>query len=331
MTALAPTIESFFTGYLIGQRGASAHTIASYRDTLRLLFGYVYERTGIRPSDLDVADLDAEMVTGFLAALEQTRHNATQTRNLRLAAIHSLFRHAALRHPEHAWSIARVLAIRPKKTGQTVVSHLSDAEVEALLASPDRSTWTGRRDHLLMLVMVTSGPRVSEVTALTWADSSATRPGAHVLWHGKGRKERISPLDAPTTAALRLWQRENPAPASAPVFTVRGTARKMTPDAVAQRLRVHAGAAAASCPSIATKNLTPHVLRHTFAMRLQSAGAGGPVIALLLGHESPASTRPYLQADLELKQRALDRTAPPRTRRGRYTAKDDLLAFLEAL
>jgi len=331
MTALAPTVESFFTGYLIGQRGASAHTIASYRDTLRLLFGYVHARTGIQPSDLDVADLDAEMVTGFLAALEQTRHNAAQTRNLRLAAIHSLFRHAALRHPEHAWSIARVLAIRPKKATQKVIAHLSQAEVEALLASPDRSTWTGRRDHLLMLVMITSGPRVSEVTALAWADISAVRPGAHVLWHGKGRKERISPLDPATTAALRLWQRENPGPVSAPVFTARGTARKMTPDAVAQRLRVHAATAAVSCPGIAARNLTPHVLRHTFAMRMQAAGIGGPTIALLLGHESPASTRPYLHADLELKQRALDRTAPPRTRRGRYIPKDELLAFLEAL
>ena len=331
MTALAPTVESFFTGYLIGQRGASAHTTASYRDTMRLVFGYVYEQTGIRPSDLDVADLDAEMVTGFLAALEQARHNSAQTRNLRLAAIHSLFRHAALQHPEHAWSIARVLAIRPRKASQKIIAHLSDAEVEALLASPDRSTWTGRRDQLLMLVMITSGPRVSEVTALTWADISAIRPGAHVVWHGKGRKERISLLDAATAAALRLWQRENPGPVSAPVFTARGTTRKMTTNAVAQRLRVHAAAAAVSCPSIATKNLTPHLLRHTFAMRMQAAGVGGPAIALLLGHESPASTRPYLQADLELKQRALDRTAPPRTRRGRYTAKDELLAFLEAL
>jgi len=331
MTALAPTVQSFFTGYLLGQRGASAHTIASYRDTLRLVFGYVYEQAGIRPSDLDVADLDAEMVSGFPAALEQTRHNATQTRTLRLAAIHSLFRHAALRHPEHAWPIARVLAIRPGKANQKVIAHLSQAEVEALLASPDRSTRTGRRDHLLMLVMVTSGPRVSEVTALTWADISATRPGAHVPWHGKGRKERISLPDAASTAALRLWQRENPGPVSAAVFTARGTTRKMTTDAVAQRLRVHAAAAAARCPSIATKNLTPHVLRHTFAMRLQAAGAGGPAIALLPGHESPASTRPYLQADLELKQRALDRTAPPRTRRGRYIPKDDLLAFPEAL
>jgi integrase/recombinase XerD len=331
MTALAPTVESFFTGYLIAQRGASPHTIASYRDTLRLLFGYVYKQAGIRPSDLDVADLDAETVSGFLAALEQTRHNSAPTRNLRLAAIHSLFRHAALRHPEHAWSIARVLAIRPKKAGQTVVCHLTDAEVEALLASPDRSTWTGRRDHLLILVMVTSGPRVAEVTALTWADISATRPGAHVIWHGKGRKERISLLDPATAAALQLWQRENPGPASAAVFTARGTARKMTPDAVAQRLRAHAATAAIGCPSIATKNLTPHVLRHTFAMRMQAAGIGSPAIALLLGHESPVSTRPYLHADLELKQRALDRTAPPRTRRGRYIPKDELLAFLEAL
>ena len=279
MTALAPTVESFFTGYLIGQRGASAHTIASYRDTLRLLFRYVQERTGIRPSDLDVADLDAEMVSGFLAALEQARHNSAQTRNLRLAAIHSLFRHAALQHPEHAWSIARVLAIRPRKASQKIVAHLSDAEVEALLASPDRSTWTGRRDHLLMLVMVTSGPRVSEVTALTWADISATRPGAHVVWHGKGRKERISLLDAATAAALRLWQRENPGPVSAPVFTARGTARKMTPDAVAQRLRVHAAAAAARCPSIATQKLTPHVLRHYVEGRVMWLAASSPLVA----------------------------------------------------
>jgi len=128
MTALAPTVQSFFTGYLIGQRGASAHTIACYRDTLRLLLGYVHARTGIRPSDLDVADVDAEMVSGFLAALEQARHNSAQTRNLRLAAIHSLFRHAALRHPEHAWSIARVLAIRPRKATQKLIAHLSDAD-----------------------------------------------------------------------------------------------------------------------------------------------------------------------------------------------------------
>ena len=182
-----------------------------------------------------------------------------------------------------------------------------------------------------MLLMITSGPRVSEITTLTWDDISPARPGAHVLWHGKGRKERISPLQAPAITGLRQWQRENPAVPGASVFTARGTTRKMSTDAVAERIEIHAGTAAAACPGIATKNVTPHVLRHTFAMRLQSAGAGGPSIALLLGHESLASTRPYLHADLELKQKALDRTAPPRTRPGRYTPPDKLLAFLEAL
>lgn len=331
MTALAPAVESFFTQYLIAQRSASPHTIASYRDTLRLLFAYVREQSGIRPSDLDFADVDATTVSGFLAMLEQERHNTGRTRSQRLAAIHSLFHHAALHHPEHAAVIARVLAIQPRKASQKTVAYLTEDEADALLASPGRATWTGRRDHLLMLVMITSGPRVSEITALTWADVVLARPGARVLWHGKGRKERISPLQAPAVAALRLWQRENPASPGAFVFTARGTARKMSTDAVAERIRIHAATAATACPGIAAKNVTPHVLRHTFAMRLQAAGAGSPAIALLLGHESPASTRPYLHADLELKQRALDRTAPPHTRPGRYAAPDKLLAFLESL
>jgi site-specific recombinase XerD len=331
MTALAPAVESFFTDYLTAQRGASPHTIASYRDTLRLLFAWIREQSGTRPSDLDFADVDAPTVSGFLAMLEQERHNTGKTRSQRLAAIHSLFRHAAPRHPEHAALIARVLAIQPRKAPQKTVAWLTEDEADALLASPDRATWTGRRDHLLILIMLTSGPRVSETTALTWTDLSLARPGPHVLWHGKGRKERISPLQAPAVTAPRHWQRENPAAPDAFVFTARGTARKMSTDAVADRIRIHATAAAAACPGISRKNVTPHVLRHTFAMRLQAAGAGSPSIALLLGHESPASTRPYLHADLELKQKALDRTAPPRTRPGRYTPPDKLLAFLESL
>jgi integrase/recombinase XerD len=182
-----------------------------------------------------------------------------------------------------------------------------------------------------MLLMLTSGPRVSEVTALTWGDLSLARPGAHVLWHGKGRKERLTPLRAPAIHGLRQWQRENPAEPGGYVFTARGTTRKMSTDAVAERIKIHATAAASACPGIAAKNVSPHVLRHSFAMGLQSAGAGGPSIALLLGHESLASTRPYLHADLELKQKALDRTAPPHTRTGRYTPPDKLLAFLESL
>lgn len=332
MTALATTLQSFFTHYLIGQRGASGHTITAYRDTLRLLLGYVHERTGIRPSDLDITVCDADLIGDFLDMLQARRGNSTRTRNARLAAIHSLFNHAALRHPEHADLIARVLAIPSKNTDQAVVTYLTDTEIDALLASPDRATWTGRRDHVLLLVMVTTGVRVSELTCLTRADVCTDAHGAHIACHGKGRKDRIIPVDAPTTAALRAWLTHNPRPAAAPLFAARGTSRKMTSDAVAQRIKLHAATAAATCPSIAGKNPTPHTLRHSCAMRMRTAGIDIATIALWLGHESPESTRPYLHADLQLKQRALDRTAPPQTTLGRYTAPDDdLLAFLEAL
>jgi len=331
MTALAPTLQSFFTDYLVGQRGTSGHTITAYRDTFRLLLGFVQQRTGSAPSKLDIANLDADLVADFLTMLEQQRGNSTRTRNARLAAIHSLFRHAALRHPEHADLTARVLAIPVKNTHRPVIDYLSDSEVDALLASPDRSTWTGRRDHLLLLLMVTTGVRVSELTALTRTDTSTDKHDAHIVCHGKGRKDRIIPLDAITTKTLRVWLAENPGPPTESLFPARGTSRPITRDAVAQRITLHAATAAVTCPSITRKTVTPHVMRHTTAMRMRWAGCDGTTIGLWLGHASPESTRPYLHADLELKQRALDRTAPPGTRPGRYTAPDKLLAFLEGL
>jgi integrase/recombinase XerD len=266
MTALAPAVESFFTGYLIAQRGASPRTIASYRDTLRLLFTWIREQSGTRPSDLDFTDIDAATVSRFLAMLEDERHNTGRTRSQRLAAIHSLYRHAALGHPEHAALIARVLAIQPRKPSRATVAWLTADEADALLAAPDTGTWTGRRDRVLMLLMLTSGPRVSEITHLTWADVTLDRPGARVLWHGKGRKERLSPLQQPAITGLRQWHRENPAGPGSFVFTARGTVRKMSTDAVAERIKIHAAAAATACPGIAAKNVTPHVLRHTFVI-----------------------------------------------------------------
>lgn len=331
MTALAPTLQSFFTDYLIGQRGASDHTITAYRDAFRLLLDYTHRRTGIRPSDLDISVVNAELIADFLTMLEDQRGNTTRTRNARLAAIHSLFKHAALRHPEHADVIARVLAIAPKNTHRTVLTYLAENEVEALLAAPDRGTWTGRRDHLIILMMITTGLRVSELTSLTHADTRPQTPGSHIACHGKGRKDRITPLDARTAAALQVWLTENPAPPTAPVFTARGTRRKMTTDAIAQRIHLHATSAAASCPTMASRTITPHALRHTTAMRMLAAGIDVTTIALWLGHESPESTRPYLHADLQLKQRALDRTAPPQTTPGRFTPPDAVLAFLESL
>lgn len=331
MSALAPTLQSFFASYLHGQRAASRHTITAYRDTFRLLLGYVQEQTGVRPSDVDIAMLDAELVGEFLTMLEQRRGNSARTRNARLAAIHSLFSHAALRHPEHAELIAQVLAIPFKRGQQTVVSYLDNAEVEALLAAPDRATRSGRRDHLLLLLMISTGLRVSEVTALVRADVSTDRRLACVSCTGKGRKQRVTPIDRPLAAALKAWLAENTGDPAAPLFTAQGTSHPLSADAVAQRIRLHASAAAATCPSLAAKNVTPHVLRHTCAMRLLAAGVGTAAVSLFLGHESLASTRPYIHADLELKQRALDRTAPPRTIKGRDRPTDELLAFLEAL
>lgn len=331
MSALAPTLQSFFTDYLVGQRGASGHTITSYRDTFRLFLGYVFERTGIAPSALDITDLSAERVATFLTMLEKDRGNCTGTRNTRLGAIHSFFDYATLRHLEHAELMARILAIPTKNTAQSEVTYLSDSEVEALLAAPDRATWTGRRDHTILLVMVTTGLRVTELTSLTRADACTDRHGAYVICHGKGRKDRTTPLDASTARALRLWITENSGSDADPLFVARGTRRKLSTDAIAQRIALHTATAAISCATLVNRTVTPHVMRHTCAMRMRAAGLDATTIALWLGHESPASTRPYLHADLALKQRALDRTAPPRTRPGRYSPPDKLLAFLEAL
>jgi site-specific recombinase XerD len=331
MTACAPTIQSFFTNYLVGQRGASSHTVAAYRDTLRLLLAYAREQTGVEPGVLDWSDLHAGLVADFLTMLQQDRSNSVRTRNARLAVIHSLFRHAALRHPEHADLMARVLAIPAKKVATADIAYLDDNEVDALLAAPDASTWTGRRDHLMLVVMVTTGVRVSELTALTRADTRLATHGSHIAVHGKGRKDRLTPLDAATARALRIWFEENPAAPTAPVFTSFGRTTPMSSDAVAQRVRLHAAHAAVTCPAIARHNVTPHVTRHTCAMRMLAAGAGAATIALWLGHESIDSTRPYYHADLALKQRALDRTAPLSVRSGRYVPPDTLLAFLESL
>jgi site-specific recombinase XerD len=324
-------LQSFFTDYLVGQRAASAHTITSYRDSFRLFLGYLNEHTGVAPSALEFSDLTVERVASLLTMLEEERANSPRTRNARLAAIHSFFNYATLRHLEHAELIARVLAIPPKNTQRSDVTYLSDLEVEAMLAAPDRTTWTGRRDHALLLVLVTTGLRVSELNFLTRADVCTERHAPHVVCHGKGRKDRITPLDSLTAKILRVWVSENVGLDTEPLFAARGTRRRTTTDAVAQRVKLHSVVATATCPSLVNRNATPHVLRHTCAMRMLAAGLDATTISLWLGHESPDSTRPYLHADLVLKQRALDRTTPPHTQPGRYSPPDKLLAFLEAL
>jgi integrase/recombinase XerD len=329
MTALAASLQAFFTQRLIQQRRASPHTIAAYRDTLRMLLIFTSPGAGKRVSNLDIADLDASTIAAFLDHLQHERGNSIRTRNARLAAIHSLFGYLALAHPEHAESIGRVLAIPTKRGDHTIVTFLSHDEVDALLAAPDTATWTGRRDHTWIRLATQTGLRASELTGLTRGDVHLGT-GAHVACHGKGRKDRITPLTTVTVTVLRDWMAEHPGPATGPLFpTYRGT--PMSSDALQQRLTLHASTAAHQCATLHGKTITPHVLRHTAAMNLLHAGVDITVIALWLGHESVATTQIYLQADLALKQQALDRTTPPTTPPGRYRPPDGLLAFLEGL
>jgi site-specific recombinase XerD len=329
VTAIAATMQAFFTERLIAQRRASPHTIAAYRDTLRLLLGFAAQRTRTAPCRLDIADLDALMISAFLDHLEHQRGNTIRSRNARLAAIHSLFSFAALRHPEHAADIARVLAIPPKRSDQTIVTFLTSTETEALLAVPDRATRTGRRDHAWILLAIQTGLRASELTALTRRDVHLGT-GAYVACHGKGRKNRITPLAPGTVTTLRAWLAEHAGTPDDPLFTtIRGG--PMSRDALQQRLTLYTTAARRTCPTLTSKNVTPHVLRHSAAMALLHAGTDITVIALWLGHESVTTTQIYLQADMALKQQALDRTTPPASIPGRYKPPDQLLAFLEAL
>jgi site-specific recombinase XerD len=329
MSLLSPTLQAFFTDRLIRQREASPHTIAAYRDTLRLLLAFVTERVNIEPSNLEMDHLDAPLVADFLDHLEHERGNSVRTRNARLAAIRSLFRYAALRHPEHSAVIERVLAIPPKRFERSLVTFLTEAEVEAFLAAPDRATWTGRRDHALLGLAVQTGLRVSELIGLRCLDVHLG-VGAHVSCLGKGRKQRITPLTKSIVGVLRVWLTERAGQSAQPLFVTR-TGRAPSRDALERRVNKHAATAAQTCPTLREKRVTMHVLRHTAAMRLLHAGVDISVIALWLGHEQVETTQIYLHADLALKEQALARTTPADTQPGRYRPPDSLLAFLEAL
>ena len=329
MTDLAPILQGFFTDRLARQKTASPNTVAAYRDTCKLLLSYAQERTGKAPSKLSLADLDAALIGEFLQHLEDGRGNGSATRNARLAAIHSLFRYAAPRAPEHAAVISQVLAIPPRRRERAVVSYLTPEETDALLAAPDRTAWHGRRDHALLLLAIQTGLRVSELTALASQDTHLGA-GPHVRCHGKGRKDRATPLTSQVVKVLKTWLAElGPAP-DIPLFPTQAGGQ-LSRDAVERLTAKHAATAEADCPSIKEKNVTPHTLRHTAAMSLLRAGVDTSVIALWLGHEDAETTHVYLHADMTIKERALARVQPPSTSPGRYRPPDTLLAFLDNL
>jgi site-specific recombinase XerD len=326
---LAALLQSFFTDKLMRQRQASPNTIAAYRDAFTLLLGFASTRTRRQPAQLGLADLDAPTVGAFLQHLRAERGNTAATRNARLAAIHSFFRHALPRAPQHAALIQRVLAIPPARYDRAIVDYLTHAETAALIAAPDLSTWTGRRDHTLLLVAIHTGLRVSELANLRVSDAHLAT-GAHLRCHGKGRKDRCTPLTRPTAKALRTWLSERVGEPGDPMFpTCRGT--PLSRDAIARLVTKHAHTAAATCSSLTSKNVTPHTLRHSTAMALLRAGVDISVIALWLGHEGTDTAQIYLHADMAIKERALARTNPSGGRLHRYTAPDSLLTFLQTL
>jgi integrase/recombinase XerD len=329
MSLLAPTLQTFFTERLITQRDASPQTVAAYRDTFRLLLSFAYEQTGKQPCELDIDDLDAPLIGAFLTHLEQDRGNSARTRNARLAAIHSLYRYIALRHPEHLQTIGRVIAIPSKRHEQNTVSYLNLDEIKALLRAPDQTTWLGRRDHALLLTAIQTGVRVTELVTLRIGDVSLAT-GAHCRVTGKGRKKRTASLTRETVAVLRQWLKERQGEPEEPLFPTR-QGRPLTRSGVGQLLAKHAATAAIDCASLNTKDVSPHTLRHTNAMLLRAGEVDIATIALWLGHESIKTTRIYQHADPALKEQAIARIAPFGTKPGRYRPSDTLLAFLEDL
>lgn len=323
-------LQRFFQQRLVAERGASAHTIASYRDTFELLFRYLEQRTGKTPSALTLEDLDAPIILAFLDHLETERGNSPRTRNLRLTAIRSFMRYVSVRDPTSLPITWRVLAISAKRFDRPALDYLSREEIEALLDAPDRATWSGQRDAVLFAVLYNTGARVSELTGLRIADVLLDRASALQL-HGKGRKERIVPLWKSTTAQLRTWFTRIDRGPEAPVFPNRA-GKPLSRSGVAHRLRVAIRKASEQCPSLVGRQISPHTLRHTTAMHLLQSGVDITVIALWLGHEDTATTHLYVEADLAMKEAALRRLEGPTPRRPvRFKAPDRLLAFLEAL
>ena len=329
MTLLAPALQAYFTGRLITQRNSSPQTIAAYRDTFRLLLAFTREQTGKQPFHLDIDDLDAPLIGAFLNHLEQDRGNSPRTRNARLGAIHSFYRYTALNHPEHAQTIARVMAIPTKRHERSIVCYLDLDEIKALLAAPDRDTWLGRRDHTLLVLMIQTGVRVSELVGLRVCDVHL-RTGAHCRVTGKGRKKRATTLTRETVAIVRQWLTERQGEPDEPLFPTR-QGRPLSRHTIGALVTKHAATAAAGCPSLTTKHVTPHTLRHTNAMLLRAKDVDIATIALWLGHETTQTTHIYEHADPALKERAIARIAPLGAKPGRYRPPDALLAFLEAL
>lgn len=322
-------LQSFFADRLVRQLGASPHTVASYRDTFRLLLRFACDRLAREPSDLQINDLDATFLVQFLVHLEKERHVSVRTRNTRLAALHSFFRYVSFTEPAHALQCQRVLAIPRKRHERGPIEFLTEDECRALITAPDTSRWIGRRDHALLLLAVQTGLRNSEIISLA-RQNVELGTGAHVRCLGKGRKARSTPLQADVAKVLNAWIAENNVQPDGPVFPS-SHGGFLSPDALQRLVARHAVSASTTCPSLSGRSITPHSLRHSTAMALLRRGVDLTVIALWLGHESTETTMIYMHADMQLKERALAHASASSDIPERFRPPDSLLAFLESL
>ena len=322
-------LQWFFVEYLLNQRRASPRTIAAYRDTFRLLLGFLARELGKPPAAFTLADLTAPRVLAFLAHLETVRHNCVRSRNARCAAIRAFMHYVGLHEPALLASTAPVLAIPMKRFERPLVGFLSREQVEALLAAPDPSTWSGRRDRVMFATLYNTGARVSELIGMRIGDL-ALAPAAAIRIRGKGRKERCVPLWRRTARQLRDWIQHLPHSPEQVLFPNRAGGA-LTRTSVAERLKLAAAAAAERYPELARQRVSPHVVRHSTAMHLLQSGVDITVIALWLGHESPVTTHTYIEADLAMKEQALQALHPPNAAPARYRARDHVLEFLQSL
>lgn len=325
----AELVHAFFCDRLLNQQNVSPHTVASYRDAFRLLLKFLHRRHGTPPSKLTLEHLDAPVILAFLDELETERGNSVRTRNARLMAIRAFIAYASARDPTALSLAQRVLAIPQKRFDRPLLGYLSRVEVEAILDAPDRNTWSGRRDRALFMVMYNTGIRVSEATELRRGDLDVG-PTTSVQVRGKGRKERRVPLWKATTTMLNGWLEEINIDRQSPLFPSRHGV-PLSRSGVEDRLKRAVVNAAKPCPSLNAKTVSPHTIRHTTAMHLLQSGVDITVIALWLGHESTETTHLYIEADLQMKQKALDRVDEPVLKKGRRQSTDALFDFLEKL
>ena len=327
---LAVLLESFFGDWLINQKRASPHTIASYRDTFQLLLRYAAVHLKRQPCELKLSDLNADLTTKFLTDLVKTRNVSQQTKNIRLSAIKSFFHYVSFRQPENNAFISRVLSLPEGRRTKNEVHYLTIEEQRALLMCQDLERWVGRRDHILILVALETGLRLSELTSLQWKDVYLTGSGGYVQCMGKGRKKRNTPVSSSTAKLLRLWKSDTMAKLSLFVFP-NNTGSEMSSDCFQKQLKKYSRLATQNCASLARKKISPHVLRHTAAMNFLQAGVDISTIAIILGHESIKVTQAYLEANLQLKEAALNKLTPKSSKFKRFKIGDKLLQYLMSL